>query len=62
VGSDTLSDSALRDDYQRTLTLVDPLNDDTNNLVWQYHWLLSNEMEKRSESGLEKALNMAREK
>ena len=57
-----LSNPMLLDDYQRTLTLIDPMNDQPTNLIWQYHWTISNELEKRSESSLERALKMAREK
>jgi hypothetical protein len=57
-----LSNALMWNDYQRTLTLIDPASDETNNLIWQYHWTISNELEKRSESNLEKALKMAREK
>jgi hypothetical protein len=57
-----LSNALMWSDFQRTLTLIDPASDETNNLIWQYHWTISNELEKRSESNLEKALKMAREK
>lgn len=57
-----LSNTLMWNDYQRTLTLIDPAGAETNNLIWQYHWTISNELEKRSESNLEKALKMAREK
>ncbi len=57
-----LSEARLWDDYQRTLTLIDPMHDAPSNLIWQYHWTISNELEKRSASSLEKALKLAREK
>ena len=57
-----LPNGALLDDYQRTLTLVDPMSGESTNLIWRYHWTLSNELEKRSESSLQKALHLAREK
>jgi hypothetical protein len=57
----TLSSGMMWDDYQRTLTLIDPTHDEPDNLLWQYHWTVSHELEKRSESSLEKALRMARE-
>jgi hypothetical protein len=56
-----LSSTMMWDDYQRTLTLVDPTREEPDNLIWQYHWTVSHELEKRSESSLEKALKMARE-
>ena len=58
---DTLPNRGLLEDFQRTLTLVDPLKDQPDNLIWQYHWTVSNEMEKRSESTLQKALKLAEE-
>ena len=54
-----LPDKLLFEDFQRTLTLVDPSRDEPDNLVWQYHWTVSNELEKRSESNLERALKLA---
>jgi len=51
----------LLDDFQRTLTLVDPSQHQVENLIWKYHWTVSNELEKRSHSALEKALKMARD-
>ncbi len=57
-----LSDTLLWEDYQRTLTLVDPTRDQPDNLVWQYHWTVSNQLEKRSQSSLSKALRLAKER
>ena len=54
-----LPDRTLFEDFQRTLTLVDPYRDEPENLVWQYHWTVSNELEKRSESSLQRALKLA---
>ena len=56
-----LPNKALTDDFQRTLTLVDPTRQDPENLIWKYHWTVSNELEKRSESTLAKALKLAHE-
>ena len=53
---------ALIDDFQRTMMLVDPGTQHPESLIWQYHWTLSNELEKRSESTLQAALKLAREK
>jgi hypothetical protein len=52
-------DKALFDDFQRTLTLVKPSLQQPENLLWEYHWTVSNELEKRSESNLERALKLA---
>jgi hypothetical protein len=56
-----LPNKALMDDYQRTLMLVDPATQQPNNLIWKYHWTVSNELEKRSEGTLQRALKMAEE-
>jgi hypothetical protein len=52
----------LFDDFQRTLLLINPRVDDTNNLIWLYHWTVSNELEKRAQSTLERARKLANEK
>ena len=56
-----LPNKALVEDYQRTLTLVDPTKQDSENLIWKYHWTVNNELEKRSESALARALKLARD-
>jgi hypothetical protein len=56
-----LPNGLVMQDYQRTLTLVDPAKPDQPNLVWRYHWTVSNELEKRSEHTLVKALKLAHE-
>ena len=55
-----ISNRDLREDFQRTLTLVDPAVQQPQNLIWKYHWTVSNELEKRSESSLARALEIAR--
>jgi hypothetical protein len=59
---DRTSAKVLYDDFQRTLTLVDPYKDQSTNLLWEYHWTISNELENRGESSIQKALKLAREK
>lgn len=54
-----IGNKELRDDFQRTLTLVDPAIQQPQNLVWKYHWTVSNELEKRSEGSLARALKLA---
>jgi hypothetical protein len=54
-----LSDKELLDDFQRTLLLVDPYSNQTNNLIWRYHWMLSEELDKRSVDLLERAHKLA---
>jgi hypothetical protein len=56
-----LPNKSLVEDYQRTLTLVDPAKQDAENLIWKYHWTVSNELERRSESALARALKLAQE-
>jgi len=51
----------LMEDYQRTLMLVDPMTQQPGNLIWNYHWTVSNELESRSESTLQHALKLAKE-
>ena len=57
-----LPNRALIDDFQRTLGLVDPRTQHPENLIWKYHWTVRNELEKRSEGTLARALKMAEEK
>jgi hypothetical protein len=57
-----LSDQELLDDFQRTLLLVDPYSTQTNNLIWKYHWMLSEELDKRSVDMLARAHKLAAEK
>lgn len=54
-----LSNKELIDDFQRTLLLIDPGANQPNNLVWKYHWTISGELERRSESSLMRALKLA---
>lgn len=56
---DHLPDKSLFEDFQRTLTLVDPSRQAPDNLIWEYHWTVSNELERRSEANLERALKLA---
>ena len=56
-----LSNKQLMDDFQRTVILVDPSIRNEENLIWKYHWTVSNELEKRSESTLKRALKLAGE-
>jgi hypothetical protein len=53
------SNKTLVDDFQRTLMLVDPGTDHPENLIWKYHWTVSNELERRSASTLRRALKLA---
>jgi len=56
-----LSNKQLADDFQRTLLLVDPSANRPDNLIWKYHWTVSNELERRAESSLVRALKLAEE-
>jgi hypothetical protein len=57
-----LPDKQLTEDFQRTLTLVNPRQAEPDNLLWKYHWTVSNELEKRAAGSLQKALKLAEEK
>jgi hypothetical protein len=52
----------LDDDFQRTLMLVDPAIQQTTNLIWKYHWTVSNELERREASTLKRAHEIAAKK
>jgi hypothetical protein len=54
-----LPDTALLDDYQRTLTLCEPNAQHPESLVWQFHWAVKQHLEKRSENRLARALKRA---
>jgi len=56
-----ISNKQLMDDFQRTLLVVDPSANEPENLIWKYHWTVSNELESRSESTLQRALEIANE-
>ncbi len=56
-----ISNQELMDDFQRTLLVVDPAAHQPDNLIWKYHWTVSNELERRSESTLLRALKIAEE-
>ena len=56
-----ISDQQLLDDFQRTLTLVDPYTASPDNPIWNYHWTVSNKLEKRAENTLSRALELANE-
>ena len=56
---ETLPNTALLDDYNRTLALIDPVGQEQDNLIWRYHWTVSNEMDQRSHGALGRALKMA---
>jgi hypothetical protein len=52
-------DQVLFEDFQRTMLLVDPGSPQTNNLIWNYHWTVSNLLEKRSAGIIQRALKLA---
>ena len=58
---EALPNKELMDDYQRTLMLVDPASVQQTNLIWRYQRTVSNELDKRSENTLPRALKMAEE-
>jgi len=56
-----LSSRGLMEDFQRTRGLVNPAEPQPDNPVWRYHWVVSNELETRSESTLVRARKLADE-
>ncbi len=56
-----LSNKRLIEDWQRTVMLVDPSANLPNNLIWRYHWTVRREMEKRAESSIQRARQLAAE-
>jgi hypothetical protein len=57
-----LPNRVLLEDSQRTMQLVDPAARQPQNPVWSYYWVVSNELDRRSESTLERALRLAEER
>ncbi len=57
-----LGNKQLLDDFYRTLMLVDPTSEQTNNLIYNYHWYVSQQLDVRSESTLIRARKLAEEK
>lgn len=51
----------LLDDFHRTLMLTDPTSPQSNNLIWIYHWTVSNELERRAPRAFARALKIADE-
>ena len=58
---DKLSNKTLIEDWQRTVILVDPSSHQPSNAVWRYYWTVRNEMERRAESTIQRALKLADE-
>lgn len=58
---EALPNRSLLEDFQRTLVLVDVRAQQPDNFIWKYHWTVSNELERRSEGTLKRALKMAEE-
>ena len=56
-----LPNKVLIDDFQRTLLLIDPSAKQAANPIWRYHWVVSNELEVRSEDTLKQARRLAEE-
>jgi hypothetical protein len=57
-----LNDKALTDDLERTAMAVDVKTPNLDNLVWKYHVSVKNELQKRSERRLARALGHAERK
>jgi hypothetical protein len=56
-----LSNKSLIEDWQRTVILVDPSAHQPSNAIWRYYWTVRNEMERRSESTIQRARKLANE-
>lgn len=52
-------DKILLEDLQRTTMLIDPAKKNAENLIWRYHASLNNELNRRSERNLARALKTA---
>jgi len=59
--AEKLSDTQLLDDFQRTLLVVDPTISAPQNLIYNYHWYISSELDRRSTKALRRALDLADE-
>jgi hypothetical protein len=59
AGVNDAPDHVLLDDFQRTMMLVDVGTEQKTNLVWQYHWTVSNELDRRSARAFARALHLA---
>ena len=55
-----LSDKSLVDDLRRTTMVVDPKIPDLNSLVWKYYVSVKNELHKRADRRLARALEEAK--
>jgi len=56
---DHMSNKQLVDDWRRTVTLIDPGVHQPSNSIYRYYWSVRGEMEKRSESIIERARRLA---
>jgi hypothetical protein len=54
-----LNDQALLDDLQRTAMVIDPKSPQPDSLLWKYHVGVRNELRKRSERRLRRALQQS---
>ena len=58
---ETIPNKQLVEDWQRTVTLVDPGANHPSNSVWRYYWTVRKEMERRSEDIILRARKLADE-
>ncbi len=58
---ETIPNKQLVEDWQRTVTLVDPGANQPSNSVWRYYWTVRKEMERRSEDIIQRARKLADE-
>lgn len=58
---ETASTKTLFEDFQRVSPLVDPAKPQPENLLWKYYVWLNKELDRRSQSMLDRALKLAEE-
>lgn len=56
-----LPNKDLIEDWQRTVILIDPGANQPANSIWRYYWTVRNEMERRGEDAIQRALKLAEE-
>ena len=58
---DNLTNQELIEDWRRTLMLVDPSANRPGDPIWNYHWTVRKQMERRGESTIQRARKLADE-
>lgn len=58
---EALPNKQIVEDWQRTVTLIDPGANQPSNSVWRYYWTVRKEMERRSGDMIQRARQLADE-